>query len=27
MHIPNAGAAQSDVVGSNKTTFSGFLAC
>ncbi len=27
MHIPNAGTAQSDVVGSNKTTFSGFLAC
>jgi hypothetical protein len=27
MHIPNAGSAQSDVVGSNKTTFSGFLAC
>ena len=27
MHIPNTGSAQSDVVGSNKTTFSGFLAC
>ena len=27
MHIPNAGTNQSDVVGSAKTTFSGFLAC
>ena len=27
MHIPNAGSAQSDIVGSQKTTFSGFLAC
>ena len=27
LHIPNAGSAQSDIVGSQKTTFSGFLAC
>ena len=27
MHIPNAGSAQSDIVGSQKCTFSGFLAC
>ena len=27
MHIPNLGAAISDVVGSSKSTFSGYLAC
>ena len=27
MHIPNLGAAVSDVVGSSKSTFSGYLAC